>query len=84
MCCGHAVESCGSEWFQSALTATISTTSASLQRANGWRFREAQVIQHFRDAFLYHSAPRYLIFDRGTNSNEEVIDTVSQVHFEPG
>jgi hypothetical protein len=24
---GHAIESCGSEWFQSALTATISTTS---------------------------------------------------------
>jgi hypothetical protein len=28
MRCGHAVESCGSELFQSALTATISTTSA--------------------------------------------------------
>lgn len=29
MCCGHAVESCGSEWFQSALIATISTTFRS-------------------------------------------------------
>ena len=28
MCCGHIVESCCSEWYQSALTATISTTSA--------------------------------------------------------
>jgi hypothetical protein len=28
MCCGHDVENCGPEWFQSALTATISTTSA--------------------------------------------------------
>ena len=26
MRCGHLIESCGSEWFQSALTATISTT----------------------------------------------------------
>src|ERR1017187_5515976 len=28
MSCSHAIECCGSEWFQSALTATISTTSA--------------------------------------------------------
>src|ERR1035437_125452 len=29
MRCGHLIESCGSEWFQSALTATISTTLVS-------------------------------------------------------
>ena len=28
MCCGHDVENCGPEWFDSALTAMISTTSA--------------------------------------------------------
>jgi hypothetical protein len=29
MRCGHDFESCGSEWFQSALNATISTTPVS-------------------------------------------------------
>ena len=29
MLCGYAIEICGSEWFQSALTATISTTPVS-------------------------------------------------------
>ena len=29
MRCGHAIESCGSEWFLSALSATISTTPMS-------------------------------------------------------
>jgi hypothetical protein len=28
VCCGLAIESCGSEWFQSALAATFSTTLA--------------------------------------------------------
>jgi hypothetical protein len=33
MHCGHLVESCGSEWFQSALTATISTTSQDFRQS---------------------------------------------------
>jgi len=33
------------------------------------------VIQQLREAFPYDSAPGYLIFDRGTQFNEEVIDT---------
>jgi transposase InsO family protein len=36
----------------------------------------AWVVQQLREAFPYDSAPGYLIFDRGTNFNEEVIDTV--------
>jgi transposase InsO family protein len=36
----------------------------------------AWVVQQLREAFPYDSAPGYLIFDRGTQFNEEVIDTV--------
>ena len=36
----------------------------------------AWVIQQLREAFPYDSAPRYLIFDRGANFNEEVVDTI--------
>ena len=31
----------------------------------------AWVIQQLREAFPYDSAPRYLVFDRGTNFNDE-------------
>jgi transposase InsO family protein len=34
------------------------------------------VIQQLREAFPYDSAPAYLIFDRGPQFNEEVIDTM--------
>ncbi len=34
------------------------------------------VIQQLREAFPYDSAPDYLIFDRGSNFNKEVIDTL--------
>src|ERR1035441_7902863 len=43
----------------------------------------AWVIQQLREAFPYDSAPKYLIFDRGTNFNEEVIDTVKSFGIEP-
>jgi putative transposase len=36
----------------------------------------AWVIQQLREAFPYDSAPGYLMFDRGTQFNNEVIDTV--------
>jgi transposase InsO family protein len=36
----------------------------------------AWVVQQLREAFPYDLAPKYLIFDRGANFNEEVIDTV--------
>jgi hypothetical protein len=36
----------------------------------------AWVIHRLREAFPYDSAPGYLIFDRGTNFNVEVIDQV--------
>jgi transposase InsO family protein len=36
----------------------------------------AWVIQQLSEAFLYDSAPGYLIFDRGSNFNHEVIDTL--------
>jgi transposase InsO family protein len=45
--------------------------------ANAW------VIQQLREAFPYDSAPRYLIFDRGSNFNEEVISTVKSLGIEP-
>jgi transposase InsO family protein len=43
----------------------------------------AWVIQQLREAFPYDSAPKYLIFDRGSNFNEEVIDTVKSFGIQP-
>lgn len=43
----------------------------------------AWVVQQLREAFPYDSAPGYLIFDRGTNFNEEVIDTVKSFGIQP-
>jgi transposase InsO family protein len=43
----------------------------------------AWVIQQLREAFPYDSAPGYLIFDRGTNFNQEVIDTVKSFGIQP-
>jgi transposase InsO family protein len=36
-----------------------------------------------REAFPYDSAPGYLIFDRGANFNQEVIDTVKIFGIQP-
>jgi transposase InsO family protein len=43
----------------------------------------AWVIQQLREAFPYDSAPGYLIFDRGKNFNQEVIDTVKSFGIQP-
>ena len=43
----------------------------------------AWVIQQLREAFPYDSAPAYLIFDRGAQFNEEVIDTVKSFGIQP-
>jgi transposase InsO family protein len=43
----------------------------------------ARVVQQLREAFPYDSAPGYLIFDRGSNFNEEVIDTVRSFGIQP-
>jgi putative transposase len=43
----------------------------------------AWVIQQLREAFPYDSSPGYLIFDRGSNFNEEVIDNVKSFGIEP-
>jgi transposase InsO family protein len=43
----------------------------------------AWVIQQLREAFPYDSAPKYLIFDRGTQFNSEVIETVKSFGIEP-
>ena len=43
----------------------------------------AWVIQQLREAFPYDSAPRYLIFDRGTQFNQEVIDAAKSFGIEP-
>jgi putative transposase len=43
----------------------------------------AWVVQQLREAFPYDSAPGYLIFDRGANFNEEVIQTVKSFGIEP-
>ena len=42
------------------------------------------VIQQLREAFPYDSAPSYLIFDRGTQFNEEVIDAVKNFGIQIG
>jgi hypothetical protein len=34
------------------------------------------VVQQLREAFPFDSAPGYLIFDRGTNFNDQVVDTI--------
>ena len=43
----------------------------------------AWVTQQLREAFPYDSAPRYLIFDRGSNFNEEVVDTIKSFGIQP-
>jgi len=43
----------------------------------------AWVVQQLREAFPYDSAPDYLIFDRGTNFNSEVIETAKSFGIQP-
>jgi hypothetical protein len=43
----------------------------------------AWVVQQLSEAFPYDSAPGYLIFDRGTQFNGEVIDAVKSFGIEP-
>jgi len=43
----------------------------------------AWIVQQLREAFPYDSAPVYLIFDRGSNFNEEVIETVNSFGIKP-
>lgn len=43
----------------------------------------AWVSQQLRETFPYESAPRYLILDRGTNFNLEVINTVRSSGIQP-
>jgi transposase InsO family protein len=43
----------------------------------------AWVMQQLREAFPYNSAPSYLIFDRGTQFNDEVIETVKSFGIQP-
>jgi len=45
--------------------------------SGGW------VVQQLREAFPFDSAPRYLIFGRGSNFNVEMIDTVKSIGIEP-
>jgi transposase InsO family protein len=43
----------------------------------------AWVVQQLREAFPYDTAPAYLIFDRGSSFNQEVIDTVKFFGIQP-
>jgi transposase InsO family protein len=43
----------------------------------------AWTIQQLREAFPYDTAPGYLIFDRGSQFNEELIDTVKMSGIKP-
>ena len=43
----------------------------------------AWVIQQLREAFPYDSAPGYLIFDRGSSFNAEMIDAVKNFEVQP-
>ena len=43
----------------------------------------AWVVQQLREAFPYDSSPQYLIFDRATNFNDEVADTIKSLGIEP-
>jgi transposase InsO family protein len=43
----------------------------------------AWVIQQLREAFPYDLAPKYLVFDRGSSFNEDVIDTLKSFGIQP-
>ena len=43
----------------------------------------AWVIQQLRETFPYDSAPKYLIFDRGAQFNEEVVESVKSFGIQP-
>ena len=43
----------------------------------------AWVVQQLREAFPNDSAPGYLIFDRGSNFNEEVVNTIKTFGIQP-
>jgi transposase InsO family protein len=43
----------------------------------------AWVIQQLREAFPYDAAPQYLIFDRSSNFNAEVVETVKNFGIQP-
>jgi transposase InsO family protein len=43
----------------------------------------AWVSQQLREAFPFDAVPRYLIFDRGSNFNDEVIGTIKSFGIEP-
>jgi transposase InsO family protein len=43
----------------------------------------AWVSQQLREAFPYDSAPRHLIFDRGSNFSDSVVDTIRNFGIEP-
>jgi putative transposase len=43
----------------------------------------AWVMQQLREAFPYDSSPKYLIFDRATNFNEEVVSTINTLGIQP-
>ena len=43
----------------------------------------AWVVQQLREVFLYDCSLKYLIFDRATNFNEEVVATVKSLGIEP-
>ena len=43
----------------------------------------AWVAQQLRETFPYDCAPKYLIFDRGAQFNEEVVDTINSFGIEP-
>ena len=43
----------------------------------------AWVAQQLREAFPFDSTPKFLIFDRGSNFNEEVIDAIGSFGIKP-
>jgi putative transposase len=43
----------------------------------------AWITQHLREAFPYDTSPKYLIFDRATNFNIQVVDTVTTLGIKP-
>jgi putative transposase len=51
--------------------------SATRHPASAW------ITQQLRETFSHDSASRYLIFDRATNFNEEVVSTVQSFGIEP-
>ena len=65
------------QWLYSLLPAPGPPANVIKHPTSAW------VVQQLREAFPYDAASKYLIFDRGTQFNEEVVDTMKSFGIQP-